>query len=250
MSKPLVSIITPTFNSNRFIGETINSVLNQTYTNWEMLITDDCSTDETFRLLEKYAAKDNRIKVFKLNKNSGAAFARNNSLLNTTGRFIAFCDSDDLWYPHKLEVQIKFMQTKNIAFSFSSYQIIDNKGSFLNKIISVPEVLEYKDYLKNTIIGCLTVIIDKSKTGYFEMPNIRSSHDMALWLLIMKRGFKAYGINQVLASYRLVSTSNTSNKWKAAKDVWKVYRQIEKINSIQSCYYFMYYSLNAFKKRL
>jgi len=246
----LVSIITPTYNSVNYIEATIKSIINQTYTEWELLITDDNSFDGTWELIQQYSLIDSRIKVFKLEKNSGPAIARNNSLSNSSGRFVAFCDSDDLWYPSKLEKQLEFMLSNNFAFTFTAYQLISHKGILNKQIINVPKQIDYKSYLKNTIIGCLTVIIDKEKVGEFKMPAIRSSHDMALWLLIMKRGYKAYGLNEVLAYYRIVPNSNTSKKWRAARDVWNVYRKIERINFIKSFYYFIFYVINAILKRI
>lgn len=245
----IVSIITPSFNSECTIRDTIDSVISQTFQNWEMIIVDDCSEDNSKNVFLNYFQKDNRIKLILLREKVGAAEARNVALRKAIGRYIAFLDSDDTWLPNKLEYQLKFMISKDIAFSFSSYQLIDLSGKPLNRIVHAPEVIGYNQYSRNTIIGCLTVVIDKSKTGYFEMPNIKSSHDMALWLLIMKRGFKAYGIKKVLASYRLSPTSNTAKKWKVAHDVWKIYRNIEKINLVKSSYYFICYGLNALRKR-
>jgi teichuronic acid biosynthesis glycosyltransferase TuaG len=159
-------------------------------------------------------------------------------------------DSDDLWNPKKLEKQLSFMNENEITFSYTTYQFMSENGEDLSNIISAPEKMTYHSYLKNTIIGCLTVIIDREKSGEFEMPNIRSSHDMALWLLIMKRGFSAYGLDENLARYRIVSTSNTASKWHAAKDVWKVYRQVEKLSFIYSAWCFVWYAFNALKKRI
>lgn len=249
-NEPLVSIIMPSYNASKFIVASIESVRNQTYQNWELLITDDFSKDNTVELIEKYTLLDKRIKIYALRKNVGAASARNNSLRESKGRYIAFLDSDDLWKPHKLERQIKLMQNNNWAFSFSNYELISEDGKLLNKEIRVPLSVDYKQYLRNTIIGCLTVVIDRHKTGDFEMPLIKSSHDMALWLLIMRRGIKAHGIRKNLASYRLVSTSNTAKKWKAAKDVWSVYRDFEHLNIIRSSFCFLGYSFNAILKRI
>ncbi len=244
----LVSIITPSYNSSRFIEECVGSVLSQTYDNWEMLIVDDYSADNSLQILKKY--NDKRIQLIELDKNVGAAESRNVAIRKAKGKYIAFLDSDDLWEPQKLEKQISFMETEDIAFSFSTYQPMSDDESKLYSIIHAPKIVTYSSYLKKTIIGCLTVIIDREKTGSFEMPNIRSSHDMALWLLIMRRGFDAYGLDENLARYRIVSTSNTANKWRAAKDVWMVYRQFEKLSFFYSIWCFLNYAFNAIIKRI
>ena len=245
-----VSIIMPSYNAAEFIAASIQSVIDQTYSNWELLITDDCSKDDTVKIVEQYLVKDNRIILFSTGKNSGPACARNKSLENATGKYIAFLDSDDIWVSNKLEMQINFMKEKNIAFSFSSYSIMKEDGIQTGNTINVPKVIGYHGYLFNTIIGCLTVVSNREKTGNFMMPNIRSSQDMALWLLIMKRGFKSYWLQEPLEYYRIVSTSNTAKKWKAAKDVWKVYREIEHLNPIYSAVCFIGYAINAIIKRL
>jgi len=246
----LVSIITPSYNSSKFIEECINSVITQSYIDWEMIIVDDYSTDNSRDLILKFAKEDNRINPIFLDENLGAAAARNIAIKQSKGKYIAFLDSDDIWKSEKLEKQLSFMNDRNIAFSFTSYLPMSEDGKEYFNIIKVPEKMTYASYLRNTIIGCLTVIIDKEKTGKFQMPNIRSSHDMALWLLIMKRGFSAYGLDENLAYYRIVSNSNTSKKWKAAKEVWDVYRKVEKLNIIYSVYNFIGYAYNAIKKRM
>lgn len=240
----------PSYNAAKFIAASIQSVIDQTYSNWELLITDDCSKDETVKIVEKFLVEDNRIKLFSTGKNSGPACARNKSLENATGKYIAFLDSDDIWVSNKLETQLKFMIEKNIAFSFSSYSVMKEDGTPIGNTINVPKVIGYHGYLRNTIIGCLTVIIDREKTGNFIMPNIKTSEDMALWLNIMKRGFKAWGLQVPLAQYRVVSKSLTSKKWIEAKYVWKVYREIEHINPIYSAICFIGYAINAIIKRL
>ena len=249
MSK-LVSIITPSYNSSKFIKECIDSVLFQTYTDWELLIVDDCSTDNSRDIISKLSDKDERIKSIFLEKNIGAASARNIAIKKAKGKYIAFLDSDDLWKSVKLEKQLLFMNENDIAFSFSTYQFMSEDGKILANIVKAPKKMFYNSYLKNTIIGCLTVIIDREKTGDFEMPNIRSSHDMALWLLVMKRGFSAYGLDENLANYRVVSSSNTANKLKAAKDVWNVYRNVENLPLLYSAWCFVQYVFNAVKKRI
>ena len=245
-----VSIIMPSYNAAKFIAASIQSVIEQTYNNWELLITDDCSKDDTVKIVEQFLEKDNRIKLFSTGKNSGAAVARNISLQNATGKYIAFLDSDDTWISNKLETQIKFMEKKNIAFSFSNYSVMKEDGTLTGNIIHAPKVIGYHGYLRNNIIGCLTVIIDREKTGNFLMPNIKTSEDMALWLDIMKRGYKAWGLQVPLAQYRVVSNSLTSKKWIEAKYVWKVYREIEHINPIYSAICFIGYAINAIIKRL
>jgi teichuronic acid biosynthesis glycosyltransferase TuaG len=223
-------------------------VLSQTYDNWELLIVDDCSSDNSCEMIRKY--DDNRISLIELEKNVGAAEARNIAIRNAAGKYIAFLDADDIWMPTKLEKQIGFMLEKNIAFSFTSYESISEDGQQRYSIIKAHKKMTYYSYLKNTIIGCLTVIIDREKTGDFQMPNIRSSHDMALWLLLMKRGFDAFGLEENLGSYRVVSTSNTSNKLKAAFDVWEVYRKVERLGLFYSIWCFINYAFNAIKKRI
>jgi teichuronic acid biosynthesis glycosyltransferase TuaG len=246
----LVSIITPSYNSSKFIKDCIASVFSQTYKNWEMIIVDDCSKDNSKEIISELSTKDKRIKPIFLEKNVGAAEARNAAIRQSKGKYVAFLDSDDLWNPKKLEKQLSFMYENEIAFSYTNYQFMSENGADLSNIILAPEKMTYDSYLKNTIIGCLTVIIDREKSGEFEMPNIRSSHDMALWLLIMKRGFSAYGLDENLARYRIVSTSNTASKWHAVNDVWKVYRQVEKLSFIYSAWCFVWYAFNALKKRI
>lgn len=250
MIEGLVSIIMPSYNAARFIGESINSVLLQTYSNWELLIVDDCSKDNSVEVVRKFANIDKRVVLFSLEKNVGAAAARNVAIEHAQGQYIAFLDSDDVWDEYKLEKQLAFMKQYSYVFTFSNYYIMEENGKKTENIVKVPSSLSYHQYLRNTIIGCLTVIIDRQQTGDFKMPLIKSSHDMALWLLIMKRGFKAYGLKDVLAGYRLVSTSNTAKKWKAAKDVWKVYREIEGLSVLYAAYCFCGYAINAVLKRI
>ncbi len=246
----LVSVIMPSYNSAVFIKDSINSVLCQTYTNWELIIVDDFSIDDSKLIISDFMKKDERIKAVLLESNIGPAEARNIALDMAKGKYIAFLDSDDLWIEDKIDEQIKFMKYKDIAFSYTSYQPISEDMNKKFSVIKAPDIMTYDSYLKNTIIGCLTVMIDKSKTGSFKMPNIRSSHDMALWLILMKRGFSAYGLNKKLAYYRIVNNSNTSNKFKSVKDVWMVYTKIEKINVFNSFWYFICYLTNAIKKRI
>lgn len=250
LTTSLVSIIMPSFNSSLFIEDSIKSVLNQSYKNWELIIVDDFSKDNSVEIINSFVQKDSRIIAKYLNKNSGAAIARNIGLNLAKGNYIAFLDSDDLWKPNKLETHIKFMVENNYSMTYSNYELINEKGIKLNKEIKVPSSITYDQYLKNTIIGCLTVVINRDIVGDFHMPNIRTSQDMATWLQILKNGYTAYGIKQSLAYYRLVASSNSSKKIKAAKDVWKVYRDIENLSLFYSCVCFLGYVLNALIKRL
>ncbi len=248
MGTPVVSIITPSYNSKKHIAFTIDSVLNQTFSDFEMLIVDDCSTDGSADFIESILP-DERFKLVRLDKNVGAAEARNHVLRNAKGRYIAFLDSDDIWDEIKLETQVAFMLENNCAFSYTAYKVCNDNGSEVYGSIEVPKSLSYGQYLGNTIIGCLTVMLDSKKFSTIQMPNLRSSHDMALWADLLKTIDKAYGINTPLATYRLVGTSNTANKWKASKEVWAVYRGHLNLSIIDSSYYFVQYAFNAVKKR-
>lgn len=215
-----------------------------------MLIVDDCSPDSSSNYIASILP-DERFKLISLTKNVGAAEARNIAIKKAKGRYIAFLDSDDIWYSEKLEKQLDFMKKKNVAFCFSSYELMDEEGRKTGKQFKAPDEITKEQYLKNTIIGCLTVIIDKSKIKPFEMPNLRSSHDMALWYEVMRDNkISAYGIREPLACYRVISSSNTANKSKAAKEVWAAYRKYFKFGIIKSTWYFLNYSANAVLKRV
>ena len=244
----LVSIITPSYNSARFISLTIESVLAQTYENWEMIIVDDCSPDNSNEIIKKYCKKDNRIKLIKLEKNVGPAVARNIAIKEAKGKFISFLDADDLWLPEKLEVQIKFMKTHDLVFMYSAYKVIDEDGNDLG-IFVPPEEVTYYSILKTNPIGCLTAIYDAEKLGKVYMPDIlKSQEDYAAWLKILKQIKKTKGIKEPLAIYRIRKNSVSSNKLKAAKYQWKIYREVEKLDLIRSIYYFLHYAWNGLRK--
>ncbi|TYS59959.1 glycosyltransferase family 2 protein [Sutcliffiella horikoshii] len=250
MSSSLVSVITPSYNAEKFISATIESVRTQTYTNWEMIIVDDCSKDTTREILKEYAELDPRIKPIFLEENSGAAVARNTALKAAQGDYVAFLDSDDLWVPHKLEKQLAFMQKNDHAFSFTAYNLMDENGKPLDKVIDVPKQIDYKGLLKNTIIGCLTVMIDTRKVEPLQMPLIRTRQDFALWLKVLREGHIAYGMQEPLANYRIVEGSISSNKLKTAKRNWYVYRKIEKLSLPYASWCFVNYAFYAIKKRV
>lgn len=244
----LVSIVTPAYNCEDFISETIISVLAQTYSNWEMIIVNDKSTDNTAEVINKYVQKDSRIKLINLNENSGAAVARNKAIEKAKGRFIAFLDSDDRWKREKLKKQIDFMINNNFGFTFTAYEYIKDENNSKDKIFSVPESLNYTQALKNTVIGCLTVIIDRNIVGDFRMPLVRRGQDNLTWLMLLKKGHIAYGLNENLAEYRRVSGSLSNNKFKALKRQWSNYRNVIKLPFVICVYYYSCYVINNIKK--
>lgn len=246
----LVSIITPAYNAEAYIAETIASVLAQTYTNWEMLIVNDCSQDNTAEIVQSYAAKDKRIKLINLKQNSGAAAARNTAIQNAKGRYIAFLDSDDLWKKEKLQKQIEFMQKNGYVFTFHNFIMFNDGMKKENgKLIKVARQTDYKTLLKgNNTGGCLAVCIDRSILKNVSMPNQRHE-DYICWLNILKEyKINGYGINEVLGYYRVGKVSVSSNKFKSAIWTWKVYRKSQRFSILKSMYYMCFYVVNGLKK--
>jgi len=233
----LVSIITPSHKCENFISKTIDSVLSQTYRNWEMIIVDDCSPDNSNEIIEKYCKKDNRIKLIRLEKNSGPAVARNRAIKEANGRYIAFLDADDLWKPEKLEKQIKFMQTNDYELTYTNYATMSENGNSLNHTIFSPEKLNYKELLKANKIGCLTAIYDTEKIGKVYMPLIKKRQDYGLWLKILKKIDYAYNVNEVLSIYRVMNNSVSSNKIDLLKYNYALFREHEKFSVLRSLYY-------------
>lgn len=243
----LVSIITPCYNSEQFIERTVESIIDQTYSNWELLVIDDFSSDNSVNIVKRLIKLDSRIKLVQLEKNYGAAVARNKGIELAKGRFIAFLDSDDLWLPNKLKTQVKFMEKNNVSFSYSSYKLTNmmnnDKGSFI-----VPYRQSYKDILKTCSIGCLTAMYDVKKIGKVYMPIIAKRQDFGLWLRILKKVDYAYGIQEELAIYRMRKDSISGNKIKVAKYQWQIYRKEENLTLLNSLYYFLHYAINGLFK--
>lgn len=250
MNSKLVSIIMPSYNSCEFIRFSIDAIINQSYTNWELLITDDCSSDSTYEILEEYSSLDSRIKIFKLDSNCGAAVARNFSISQAEGDYIAFCDSDDLWIKNKLKLQVKFMSSNSYVFSYSSYAKIKEDGTEYDgdRLVKVPPKICKKDLLKTCSIGCLTAMYDSSKIGKIYMPLVRKRQDYALWLKILDKVDYAYGIEECLCFYRVRSNSISSNKFQAALFHYKVMKKYGGVPFVLSLYYFMIYSLKGLIK--
>lgn len=244
----LVSIITPMYNASRYIAHTIAAVQKQTYTNWEMIILDDLSEDDGSQIVQEYAAKDERIRYYRAEEKCGVAKARNEAIQRAKGRYIAFLDSDDLWKPEKLEKQINFMKEKKSAFSFTACGVIDENGKSMNKVRHVPEKITYEELLHGNVIPCLTVIIDKAQVGEFSMPQM-GHEDYATWLTIIKELPEAHGMNETLGYYRVNRNSVSSNKARAVRWTWDIYRKNQKISMVKSAYYLAGHILQAMKKR-
>lgn len=248
--QPLISIVTPVFNAEKYLAETIKSVLEQTYTNWELLLIDDGSKDDSLKIARKFANSDKRIKVYSI-ENSGAAVARNTGIEKAKGQYICFIDADDLWYREKLAKQLEFMQADNCSFSFTGYEFANEEGEPNGKVVNVPETITYKQALKNTTIWTSTVMLNMhnlSKEDIY-MPLVKRGQDTATWWKILKKIACANGLNEVLSIYRRPNNSLSSNKIKALKRTWNLYRKIENFNVFKSSYYFTFYCINAIKRR-
>ncbi|MBP4141193.1 glycosyltransferase family 2 protein [Flavobacterium sp. P4023] len=230
MKNPLVSIITPAFNSEKYITESIQSVLNQTYQNWEMIIVDDASSDATISIIEEFIKKDNRIKICKHHENAGTGIARNTALNETSGKYIAFLDADDVWKPTKLEKQVHFLQINKIPFTFSFYEIIDENGKALNKRIESPLILSYQQLFFCNYVGNLTGIYDVDYFGKISISSIRKRQDWMLWLRILQKIKSAPVIPESLAYYRIRKNSISASKFDLVYHNFKVYRTFHGYN--------------------
>lgn len=244
----LVSIVTATYNSANEIVATYESILRQSFQNWEWIVTDDCSTDNTLEILQVLVESDNRIKILKNTQNSGAAVSRNKSLENVNGDFIAFIDSDDIWLPSKLEKQVKFMEKNNIDFSFTAYEIINAKGETSGQSVDtkLKGFVTYENMLKKkATLGCSTVMLRCCAFRDVFMPLLRTGQDYATWLKLLKTGKNAFPLNDVLTQYRVLPNSISRNKIKKAKRQWQIYRQVEKLSLSNSAICFCFYAWRA-----
>ncbi|MFB6340428.1 glycosyltransferase family 2 protein [Saccharicrinis sp. FJH62] len=232
----LVSIITPSYNCEKFIGETIKSVLVQTYTDWELIIVDDCSSDSSVKVIQSYADVDSRIRFFELKQNKGAANARNVALSKVRGEYVAFLDSDDIWFPLKLEKQLSFMIENELSFSCTKYEEVDELGMETGVIIKVRPKSNYEQVLQSCPIGNSTVICHVKLLNGVSVPDIKRNNDFALWLQILKRTPLIYGINIVLTKYRIRDNSISRNKYSMLRYHWILFRKIENLSIIKSLY--------------
>lgn len=247
----LVSIVVPVYNAERFINETIQTVLDQTHTNWELILIDDASTDNSIKLITPYLKEDKRIKLLKNKTNLHTALTRNKGIKAAKGRYIAFLDADDLWAPSKLNKQVAFMKKMDCAFSFTGYEFADATGKPNGKKVHVPATITYKQALKNTTISTITVMFDLQKLSKRDvsMPNIKSE-DTATWWRILRDIDFAYGLDETLSIYRRNDFTLSSNKLNAIKRTWILYREAESFNLVSSSYYFLHYIYNATMRRI
>ena len=241
-----VSVIIPVYNSKKHIKDCINSVINQTYKNLEILVVNDKSTDSSLKIINKI--KDKRIKIINLKQNSGVAVARNKGIEEATGDYICFIDSDDYWYLKKIEKQVKFMKENDYTFIYSDYEFLHNGKRHR---VNVPSYITYKEALKNTTIFTSTVMFNMhhlTKEDIY-MPLLKRGQDTACWWQVLKKGITAYAINEVFSIYRVEGKSLSSNKFKALKRTWIIYKR-ENLKWYKRIYYYLCYIYNAIKRRL
>ena len=248
----LVSIVVPVYNAEAFLKDTIESAMKQTYTNWELILVNDCSSDDSVNIIKKYEKKDSRIKLINNKENSKAAITRNNGIKAAKGRYICFLDADDLWDKDKLKKQVSFIKKHDCAFSFTGYEFADENGKPNGKRVFVPEKINYKQALKNTTIWTSTVMFDMNKLSKEDiyMPNVARGQDTATWWKVLKKVDYAYGLNEILSYYRRSEGTLSSNKFVALKRTWHLYRKIEGLGFFSSCYNFAFYCFNAVRRRI
>lgn len=246
----LVSVIMPVHNDERFLNDSIPSVLSQTYKEWELIVVDDCSTDSSPEVIEAYCGKDPRIRCFKTERASGTpTLPRNIGIENARGRFIAFLDSDDRWISTKLEKQVSlFGERDNVLIVYSNYRKMDAEGNIHHGQVKAPEWTDYQRLLKGNVIGCLSAMYDTSKVGKRFFPYC-GHEDYVLWLSILKEGGVAYNTNTIEALYRVRNSSVSSNKLRAMRWQWNIYTNIEKLGCLRSLYYFSNYAIKALNKQ-
>lgn len=251
-NRALVSVIVPVFNAEKYIKRTVESVKAQTYDNWELILVNDCSSDNSLKIILDLADKDKRIKVISLDENSGPAVARNMGIKAAKGSFIAFLDADDLWLPEKLEKQLKFIEEKDCAFSYTSYKYADEDGNVIKTHdINLPEKLSYKQALKNTTIFTSTVMFNLEKIDKDEIYMLDvKSEDTATWWKILRKIDFAYGLNEPLSYYCRSHGTLSSNKAVAIRRIWNLYRKSENLNVFYSFYNFCFYALHAMGRRV
>lgn len=247
----LISIIVPVYNASRFLSETIETVQKQTYTDWELLLVDDCSKDDSVKIAREYAVNDTRVRSIVQEYNQGAAQARNRGVKEARGRYICYLDADDIWESDKLQKQIKYVQDNNIGFCFTGYEFADENAVGLGKIVKVPETIDYNQALKNTTIFTSTVMFDRTiiEDEDICMPQI-ASEDTATWWKVLKKYGKGYGLDLNLVRYRRTANTLSSNKFEAIKRIWNLYRKYAGLSFIKSAYCMCLWALRAVFRRI
>ncbi len=248
MHNDLVSIIMPMHNSVKYVGEAIESVIRQTYDNWELLIIDDVSTDNSCDIVRKYVEQDPRVHLLYNDNHTGhPSSPRNMGVKCACGRYIAFLDSDDLWFPEKLQQQIPLFEDERVAIVYSNYEKMNEDGSRANRVVKAPAFASYDVLLSGNVIGNLTGVYDREKVGKVVFQYVHHE-DYVLWLSILKKGFVAKNTNTVTAAYRIVSGSVSSDKLKVLPWQWHVYRKVERLGLLCSIYHFVIYAFKAYFK--
>lgn len=244
----LVSVVIPAYNAEKYISYALDSVLMQTYTEYEIIVVDDCSTDGTFEIVKEYADEYPNIKLYRNQKNSGVSYSRNFGVSVACGAYIAFLDSDDMWEKEKLQKQVEMLEVHpDTALLFTASSFIDSDGNLMKYILNVPEKIDYKTLLKQNIISCSSVMVKKTYMTEIKMQSDKMHEDFAVWLKILQRESFAYGINEPLLKYRLLNNSKSSNKLNAAKMNWRVYRYVG-VGFFKSIYYMLHYVVRSIKK--
>lgn len=249
-----ISIVIPVYNAQDFIQATVSMVQAQTYTDWELILVEDNSQDDTREILldMQENTMDKRLKFIYLDNNKdGPAPARNAGVEAATGRYIAYLDADDVWKRDKLEKTLEFMKQKDAGFVFTAYEFGDEKANPTGNVVHVPQTLTYKKALSRTVIFTSTVMFDTEKIGkeLIKMPVV-PSEDTATWWNILRNGYEAYGLDEVLTVYRRPATSLSSNKGKAIVRIWNLYRNVEKLSIIKSGWYFCGWAVRATLRRI
>lgn len=249
MRKDLVSIIMPMHNSARYIGEAISSVIAQSYTDWELLVVDDLSTDNSVEIVKGYAQQDSRIHLLYNTRHLGMPSApRSEGVKHAKGQYIAFLDSDDCWLPRKLEEQLPLFAAPTVAIVYSNYEKISENGERTGRVVAAPSQVDYAQMLYGNIIGNLTGIYDRAKTGLVPIPDVHHE-DYAMWLSILKKGFIAKNTNAIHGLYRVMGSSVSSNKFNLLSWQWNIYRKTERLSLLKSACCYLHYAINAYRKR-
>ncbi len=244
----LVSVIMPIYNAEKYLTGTLNSIFEQSYKNIEIVLVDDCSKDRSAEIISEIQKEHPEIVYHLQEKNMGAGAARNKALELAKGRYVAFLDSDDIWMPSKIQRQLDLMNEKKSPFSYTAIEMMDENSNTIKPKRSIKETCDYKYLLHNTIIATSSVVVDRATLGDFRMPLRRGGQDYATWLMLLRNGAIACGINEMLVRYRVASGSLSSNKFKSIKQVWEIQTQDEGINKVSAAFHVFCFGFNAFKK--